>query len=199
MANVKHIRALGNQLVVTMDDGSVIYTYPTGGDMWIATYVAPVEPDPDPEPTGTLTDYFSPAFTMTGDWEAHASYSRGGTDWGMVVGTDIRAVADGTVVNYPNIDGAGLKTMLVFDTPKVRKIAASTTLMNGTYRENGTANGISFMMQHLSGQVPDGHYNMGDTVAISGNTGTTTGPHLHAQILAGTSVGSDRMDFMKFV
>lgn len=199
MSTPKSIRPMGDSLLVTMSDGVKYTAHSTGGNLWIVTQIPGIPDDPTDPSTADLTDWFSPAFTMTGDWEAHASYSRGGTDWGMGVGTEIKAVADGRVVNYGNIDGAGLKTMLVFDTPKTRVTPASTTLMNGTYRENGTARAVAFMMQHLSGQVAAGHYLSGQTVAISGNTGMTTGPHLHAQLLAGTTVGSDRMDFMKFL
>ena len=188
---------MGDSLLVTMSDGVKLTAYPTGGNLWLIKGTGgTVDP---PDPTGDLTDYFTPVFGISGDWEAHWDYSRGGTDWAMPVGTAIQAVASGTVVNYPNIDGAGLKTMLVFDTPKVRKLPASPSLMNGVYVENGTADAVAFMMQHLSSQVAEGHYNMGDIVAISGNTGDTTGPHLHAQLLATPSVGADRLDFMKFV
>jgi murein DD-endopeptidase MepM/ murein hydrolase activator NlpD len=180
-----------------MSDGLKYTGYPTGGNLWIVgvNSTAPVTP----APTTGLTDWFTPAFTMTNGWEGHASYSRGGTDWGMPVGTEIKAVADGTIRNYPNIDGAGLKTMLVFDASFTRKIAASPTVMNGVYTENPTAPAVAFMMQHLSAQVTERHVVSGEVVAISGNTGQTTGPHLHAQLLATADVGADRLDFLKFV
>ena len=202
MSTPKFIQPIGDALQITMTDGVTYTCRQTNGSLWFATipeYVAPDEPT-DPTPgTGDLIDYYSPAFTMTGDWEAHASYSRGGTDWGMPVGTALRAPAAGTVINYGNTDGAGLKTILRFDTSKPRTQPASTTLMNGVYRENGTAAAVAMTFQHLSGQVPAAHYNQGDTVAISGNTGQTTGPHVHLQLLASASIGADRMDFMKFL
>ena len=200
MANVKSVRMMGDQLMVTMDDTTIFYAYPTGGSLWLVQSVAAPETPTDPTPgTGDLTDYYTPAWGISNDWEGHVSYSRGGTDWPMPVGTAIRAPAAGTVINYGNTDGAGLKTILRFDTTKPRVKPASTTLMNGVYRENPTAPAAAMTFQHLSGQVPAAHYNVGDTIAISGNTGNTTGPHLHAQLLTAASIGADRLDFMKFL
>jgi len=197
MSKPTTVRKFGDQLVVNMDDGAKYLAVPTGGALWIVSAIGgPV----DPEPGTGLTDWFTPAFPMTGNWEDHWTYSRGGTDWAMPVGTEIKAVADGTVVNYPNIDGAGLKTMLVLDVAAARKLPASNTLMNGVYREtSGGDTAVAFMMQHLSDQVAPGHYTKGQTVAVSGNTGDTTGPHLHAQLLATADVGGNRLDFQKFV
>lgn len=196
MANVKHIQRMGNQLVVRFDDGTKVMCYPTTTDMWTRGGSSD-----GPPPVGGLIDYFTAEWGISGDWEAHASYSRGGTDWPMPNGTPIKAPAAGTLVNYPNTDGAGLKSILIFDNTYPRKIAASNTLMNGVYRETdaGSAPAASFCIQHLQSQSPEGHYAQGATIALSNNTGSTSGPHLHAQLLAGTTIDDRRMDFMKFV
>lgn len=184
-------------MLLKYDDGTNALAFPTPSGMWVVSAPGSGGGDPDPGGSG-LVNVFS-SFTMTGDWEAHWTYSRGGTDWAMAVGTTLLAPAAGTIQNLPNVDGAGLKTMLVFDTPHPRKTAASGTLMNGVYVENPTAPAVAFMYQHLSAQLPEGHVNQGDPVCVSGNTGDTTGPHLHAHLLAAASVGADRLDFMKFI
>lgn len=195
MANVTHIQEFGNQLAVLFDDGTKKLAYPTPGGLWI------VNGSGGTPPVGGLVDYFSPAFGISGDWEAHWDYSRGGTDNPMPNGTPIQAPAAGTLVNYGNTDGAGLKSILIFDTTFPRKIAASNTLMNGVYRETdaGAAPAASWVMQHLQSQSPAGHYNQGDVIGLSNNTGSSTGPHLHHHLLAGTTIDDRRMDFMKFV
>lgn len=156
-----------------------------------------------PPGSGFLIDYYTPIRGwISGDWEDHSHYSRGGTDWPLGMRTPLPAPASGTLVNHPNSDAAGLKSMLIFDQPFPRKLPASNTLMNGVYRENKTAPAVAFMIQHLDQQVPEGHYEQGQTIGLSGRTagpGSNGDVHLHAHLLAGTSIGSDRLDFMKFI
>lgn len=195
MANIIGIEQMGDQMAIAYDDGSRTLAYPTVTGWWQITGSS------GPGPGGLLVDYFSPVWGISGDWEAHESYSRGGTDNPMDNGTEIQAPASGTLVNYPNTDGAGLKSILIFDTPVPRVLPASNTLMNGIYRETdaGDAPAASWVMQHLQSQMPEGHYNQGEIVAVSNNTGSTTGPHLHHHLLAGTTIDDRRMDFMKFL
>jgi hypothetical protein len=211
MSTPAFLRPMGDSFSVIMSDGLQYTAFPTGGNLWLVKATGggtgPVDPEEPTDPTdptdpgagGELVNWWATGFTLTGNWEAHASYSRGGLDYGMPVGTPLKAVAAGTIVNLPNIDGAGLKTMLVFDKTFARKKPASNTLMNGTYRENPTAPMAAYMYQHLSQQLPERHYTLGETMAISGDTGETTGPHLHSHGLVTASVGGDRLDLSKFV
>jgi len=198
MADVTHVQQFGNQMAVLFDDGSRQLAYPTVGGLWVIAGGGGVI-DPPP-PTGGLLDYFTIVYGISGDWEDHWTYSRGGTDHAMPNETPIQAPASGTLVNYGNTDGAGLKSILIFDQTYPRKIAASNTLMNGVYRETdaGDAPAASWVIQHLHSQGAEGHYNQGDVVALSNNTGTSTGPHLHHHLLAGTTIDDRRMDFRKF-
>lgn len=195
MPSVTHIQKYGNQLAVLYDDGSRSLAYPSLGGMWI------VSGSSGSTPSGDLIDWFTGPYGITGTWEDHSSYSQGGTDWGMPFNAPIKAPAAGTVVNYGDTDGAGLKSILIFDSPIPRKIAASGTLMNGTYRETdaGSASAAAFVIQHLNSQVSAGHVAQGGTIGYAGNTGSTTGQHLHAHLLAGTTIDDRRLDFMKFL
>lgn len=189
----------GNMLRITNGVESAI-AFPTVGGLWLSKPITGGGPGPG---TG-LHNYYSEEMPLTGTWEDHASYSRGGTDWGgsAWMGLGIKAPAAGTLVNYGNTDGAGLKSILIFDTTYPRKLPASSTLMNGVYVENSTDPAQSFVIQHLSGQVAAGHYNQGDVIGFLGNTagpGSTGDTHLHAHLLAGTTIDDRRLDFMKFV
>ena len=201
MATPINVTRLGSSLAIKMSDGATFTAVPTGGHLWYvkASGGGPVDPG-----TGALIDWWTADYGQgaIGDWESHASYSRGGTDWSLPYNFAIKAPASGTIVNGANEDAAGLKSMLVLDAPVARKLPASPTLMNGVYYENPTAPAVAFVMQHLNAQVPPGHYDQGQVIGYAGNTagpGSTGDQHLHSQLLAGLSFSSDRLDFMKFV
>lgn len=201
MANVLGTQQMGDQMVVMFDDNTQVICSPTPSGYWVATGSGS---GPGPGPSGDLADWWTEDYGQGsfGDWESHASYSRGGTDWSTPYGTPLKASAAGTIVNYPNEDAAGLKTMLVFTASFPRTKPASTTLMNGVYVENPTAPAVAQMFQHLSSQVPAGPVAKGGIIGYSGNSALGVedpATHLHMHLLAGTSVGSDRLDFMKFL
>lgn len=197
MAEVTQVHLYGNQLALFYNDGTRKLAYPTTGDVWLVRNGGTTPPPPG----DGLVDQWTSIYGVTGDWEDHQSYSRGGTDWPVPFRQPLLAPCPGTIQNYPNIDGAGLKTMLVFDESYPRKLPASPTLMNGVYVENGTAPAVAMMFQHLDEQtLANGtHVNTGDPMCLAGDTGQTTGQHLHAHLLAAPDVGADRLDFMKFV
>ena len=200
MAKVSTLRQIGNQIRVQYDDGTVQVAYQSvNSELWVVGPMSGGGTDPG---SGTLTDFYSIVTRITGTWEDHASYSRGGTDWGFAMNTPIKAPAAGTLVNYGNVDGAGLKSILIFDGSFPRQWPASTTLMNGVYTENATDPAKSVCIQHLNSQVPEGHYNVGEVIGYSGNSagpGSTGDIHLHLHLLAGTTIDDRRLDFMKFL
>lgn len=121
----------------------------------------------------------------TGDWTAPTGGSPGtaygvkgshwisghhtGVDFEVPVGTDVHAAADGEVVTA----GAG-----------------------GQYGKQIVirhSNGLYSQYAHLSKiSVAKGDkVSEGDVIAMSGNTGNSTGPHLHFEIRTGPSYGSD--------
>ena len=80
-----------------------------------------------------------------------------GTDYACPVGTSILAPLSGTITETGSLPEVG--NYLLFTTVK------------GTYR-----------LCHLHSIAEKGVYEQGETIAFSGNTGKSTGPHLHAEL-----------------
>ena len=83
-----------------------------------------------------------------------------GTDFSAPVGTKVMATADGTVAYSGFESGYGKKVVI----------------------DHG--NGYQTIYAHLSKAVirQGQHVRRGDTIAFSGNTGVSTGPHLHYEV-----------------
>lgn len=102
----------------------------------------------------------------------YASGTHGGVDFGVPIGTIIRAVGTGTVIATGDTDltcpGAsyGKWVFIKYD------------------------NGLATVYGHLS--LPTAQNNMrvksGDVVGYSGNTGHSTGPHLHVSMFVGSGI-----------
>jgi murein DD-endopeptidase MepM/ murein hydrolase activator NlpD len=88
-----------------------------------------------------------------------------GIDFGVPVGTPVMAAGSGTVVTegYGNGYGNFLK------------------INHG----NGYATGYGHLSRFAPGVHKGSHVRQGQIVAYSGNTGLTTGPHLHYEIFVG--------------
>lgn len=86
-----------------------------------------------------------------------------GIDYGVPVGTPLRAMGDGTVVGAGPMSGYG--------------IYVDVEYADGTVSRYGHLSAITTTV----GQAVEA----GDTVALSGNTGRSTGPHLHLEIRPG--------------
>ncbi|MCD8486612.1 M23 family metallopeptidase [Kamptonema cortianum] len=103
--------------------------------------------------TGPITSGFGwRTHPLSGDRRFH-----NGTDFGVPTGTPIVAVKSGTVTLAKNLQGYGLSV------------------------EIDHGDGSSSFYAHCSKLlVKPGHrVNQGNTIALSGNTGNSTGPHLH--------------------
>lgn len=136
---------------------------------------------------------------VTGTWDAHASYSEGGTDWPLPYGTALRAVASGRLVNNGWVGTAGRRATLYFDKPVKRVKPRSGTRMVGGYVEHD-CDMVAFVYQHAKGYLANGWYGQGALVGFSGASasGKDWGGdvHLHGH---GLCAHGRRVDFMKFL
>jgi len=115
---------------------------------------------------------------MTDDWEGHISRgnSRGGLDYAMGVGTPITAPINGSVENIAN-NGNG----------------------KGNYIRFHHGDGWFDEFLHLKdgGFVPEGNYSQGQVIGYSGNTGDSTGPHVHWHLVAPDGTRVNPLDAVK--
>jgi murein DD-endopeptidase len=109
-----------------------------------------------------LSSHFNPNrhHPVTGRISPHK-----GTDFAMPIGTNVRAPADGRVEKVGNHPAAGRYIVIRHD------------------------NGYKTRYLHLSRpMVSNGQrVTMGERIARSGNTGRSTGPHLHYEVLVNNS------------
>lgn len=101
---------------------------------------------------------FKGSYILTSNFEHHrasggsrAQYA--GTDWGMPIGTPIYAMFDGVVTKHWGSSGGNYIQMI--------------------------GSGYKTHLLHLSSIVKTGAVKQGELIAYSGNTGNSTGPHLH--------------------
>lgn len=122
-----------------------------------------------------ITQYFGKTVDSK---RLYTSGTHNGVDFGTPTGTKVKSVANGVVIGTGNTD-----------------------LARGCYSYGGWIlirhpNGLSSLYAHLSGiGVQTGNQvQAGETIGISGNTGYSTGPHLHLTIFAsdGVEVGTYR-------
>lgn len=119
-----------------------------------------------------ITQYFGTTAFSTANPQVYNGNGHNGIDLGVKVGTAIYAAADGVVV------GTG-------DTDK-----ACSGVSYGKWVLIRHNNGLSTLYAHLSViQTSAGQQvSVGDKIGLSGNTGYSTGPHLHFTVYASESV-----------
>jgi murein DD-endopeptidase MepM/ murein hydrolase activator NlpD len=119
--------------------------------------------------------YITQFFGVTKDSKLYTSGSHNGVDFRASVGTPVKAAADGTIY------GVG-------DTDKVCNGASFGKFVFIKYN-----NGLASTYGHLSLiKVREGEeVKRGEVVGYSGNTGYSTGPHLHVSIYAAQAVNME--------
>lgn len=108
---------------------------------------------------------FEGNFRITCDYECHLSYSSApGIDWALPTGHEILAADDGVVVK------------------------SQWGKKGGRYLMISHGNGIHTLYSHLSKvyRLAGERVKAGQFIAESGNTGRSTGPHLHFAVKVGT-------------
>lgn len=141
--------------------------FPRGGDS-----------DTKPRPRGRILTGLP--WPMTAGYPSYPSGGQHrGLDFGIPIGTKVGAATAGTIVTAYTGDN--------YNTYKEgRRVFGQYILMKGN-------NGLYYRYGHLSkvgvraGQL----VNAGDTIGLSGNTGYSTGPHLHFQVQRSTANNSD--------
>lgn len=106
-------------------------------------------------------------YRTTGNFgEGRGDHNHGGVDWAMSAGTPVYAGASGVARVKRDPDGYGLYVDLELD------------------------DGTTLRMGHLSAtDVEDGQrVGKGDRIARSGNSGRSTGPHLHYEVIGADGV-----------
>ncbi|HKQ68496.1 MAG TPA: M23 family metallopeptidase [Polyangiaceae bacterium] len=99
-----------------------------------------------------------------------------GHDWPMDSGTEIRAVADGLVIESRDRD---VSTYGCTSGSIQKEIFIQHDVGTGTYRESF----VSYYAHFSDRRVAKGKVvRKGDVIGLSGNTGCSTGPHLHLGI-----------------
>ena len=102
-----------------------------------------------------------PCTTMACSFDEHlARGSQGGVDYAVGVGSPIPAPTRGRVHNWSGSAAGNAVDFYHID-------------------DNGNETGYFDQFMHLSRFVAEGVYNPGDTIGFSGNTGNSTGPHIH--------------------
>ena len=115
-----------------------------------------VQPWPDPYTINKRSPYGPRVHPITGKRTMHH-----GIDVAMPVGTRLTAPAPGTVVHKGN-NGSGGVTLII--------------------RHEGNMHTVYYHLQKPSPHAIGARVNTGDFIAYSGNTGASTGPHLHFEL-----------------
>jgi murein DD-endopeptidase MepM/ murein hydrolase activator NlpD len=126
-----------------------------------------------------ITQYFgNTEFAKSG---AYNGSGHNGVDFGIPVGTPVMAALSGTIVETGNTD------------------AYAGCYSYGKWVLIQHANGLSTLYGHLSDiRVSNGQsVSTGDLIGYSGNTGYSTGPHLHFTVFASGAVSVRRLGDVK--
>jgi len=152
------VRALESQLHLNVDSGAI----PSSGPGVLAWPVDNV----------IITQYFGNTAFATANPQVYSGIGHNGIDLGVGMGTTVKAAASGVVIGTGNTD------LVCKDASYGQWVLVKHT------------NGLTTLYAHLSKiAVSKGQsVGRGETIAYSGNTGYTTGPHLHFTVYASDGV-----------
>jgi murein DD-endopeptidase MepM/ murein hydrolase activator NlpD len=152
----REVDTLQEQLKITIDPTHI----PTTGT---GVLVYPLD-------TIRITQYFGNTAFATKNPQIYTTGSHPGVDFAAPIGTPVKAALSGMVVAAGNMDLAGKGRCRAY----------------GKWIMIQHANGLSTLYGHLSllGVTKGQSVSTGDVIGYSGNTGATTGPHLHFGVYA---------------
>lgn len=152
----REVDTLQEQLKITIDPTHI----PTTGS---GVLLYPLD-------TRRITQYFGNTAFATKNPQIYKTGSHPGVDFAASIGTPVKAALSGTVVAAGNMDLAGGGRCRAY----------------GKWIMIQHANGLSTLYGHLSllGVAKGQAVSTGDIIGYSGNTGATTGPHLHFGVYA---------------
>ncbi len=119
-----------------------------------------------------ITQHFGNTSFSTQNPQVYSGMGHNGIDFGVVTGTSVKSAADGVVVDTGNTD------------------SACYGVSYGKWVLIRHGNGLSTLYAHLSliKVKPGEGVERGGVIGYSGNTGYTTGPHLHFTVYASQAV-----------
>ena len=121
----------------------------------------------------------SGAMNVTSNWGVdRGDHMHAGTDFGVAIGTQVHSVYDGKVVQV-GFDKGGY----------------------GNYVKVQHPSGVYSFYAHLSSQTVSVGQTVsgGSIVGLSGNTGRSSGPHLHFEIRTGSGSNKETVDPLKYL
>lgn len=125
--------------------------------------VSAIEPSLQPLTPGPVPlDRISSAYGVRKDPVSGDTKMHKGTDIPMPIGSDVRTAGSGKVVSVGEVSGYGLQVVV----------------------DHG--DGVTTRYAHLSASAvkPGDTVSRGQVIAASGNSGKSTGPHLHFEVIA---------------
>ncbi len=119
-----------------------------------------------------ITQYFGNTAFATANSQVYSGKGHNGIDFGLPSGSKILAAQDGTVIGIGNTD------------------TACNSASYGKWMLLRHNNGLSTLYAHLSQFIAGENQTVkkGEMIALSGNTGYSTGPHLHFTVYASDAV-----------
>lgn len=167
MGDVKTIRELGNQLLVTYADGSVNIAYPTMGGLWIVSGM--------PSSGGG-----------SGEWVVPFSFdyvpSLG--EFGPRSGVGVGSFHEG--IDFANSTAVTGQPIPIIHAGTVQFVGSSSSYGNYGIIHHGTFGGadLKSLYAHFPSASPLSNGQtvaQGDIIGIVGASGDATGPHLHLE------------------
>lgn len=130
-----------------------------------------------------ITQYFGKTSSSK---RLYVSGTHNGIDFRAVTGTPVRAALSGTIQATGNTDYASKRTGSI----QYQNTSARNCESYGKWVLIRHANGLSTLYAHLSVVSVDAGDTVitGDKIGYSGNTGYSTGPHLHLTVFASQGV-----------